>query len=332
MILNERVGVVVIGRNEGARLAAALSSVKATGLVAVYVDSGSSDRSVAIAERLADTVVELDPTVLFSAARARNEGLDALCSLSARFEFVLFLDGDCVLARGFPSAATRAMDSEPTLAIVSGHLQEREAVASRYTRLSALEWSSPPGEIRDFGALGGIMLARIADVRAVGGFNPEMIAGEDSELGVRMALAGRRVRKIDVVMAVHSAGIFRFEQWWRRAVRAGHALAHRYALHGATELRDCRREYQSTMAWGIALPLAVLILLIPTRGLSALLTGGYAVLAWRIYYHYRRRGISRSDAVTAACFGLCSKFANGLGLVRYRLHRARRSFRIIEYK
>jgi glycosyltransferase involved in cell wall biosynthesis len=332
MTFNERIGVVVIGRNEGERLETALSSAKATGLSAVYVDSGSSDGSVAAAERLADRIVELDPSRPFSAARARNEGLDALCAMSSRFEFVLFLDGDCVLDAGFPIAAMAAMDAEPMLAIVTGHLHERGANSSRYTRLSALEWSSPPGEILDFSTLGGIMLARVADVRSVGGFNPEMIAGEDSELGVRMALAGRKVRKIDAAMAVHSAGIVRFGQWWRRAVRAGHALAHRRALHGATELRDCAREYRSTMAWGIVLPLAILVLLIPSKGFSAILIGGYALLAWRINRHYRHKGVSRSDAASGAFFGLCSKFANGVGIVRYKLDRIRKNYRIIEYK
>src|ERR1043165_4120581 len=42
----ERVGAVVIGRNEGARLVACLASVRAEVGTVVYVDSGSTDGSV----------------------------------------------------------------------------------------------------------------------------------------------------------------------------------------------------------------------------------------------------------------------------------------------
>ncbi len=46
------IGVVAIGRDEGERLERCLRSVRAPGRTLVYVDSGSSDGSVALAERL----------------------------------------------------------------------------------------------------------------------------------------------------------------------------------------------------------------------------------------------------------------------------------------
>ncbi|HKO20227.1 MAG TPA: hypothetical protein VJU82_15220, partial [Acidobacteriaceae bacterium] len=66
---------VVIGRNEGARLPAALQSVQAAGLRVVYADSGSSDGSPETARKLGIPVLELDPKTPFSAGRGRNEGL-----------------------------------------------------------------------------------------------------------------------------------------------------------------------------------------------------------------------------------------------------------------
>ena len=54
-------GVVVIGRNEGERLVRCLHSIRAAGIREfVYVDSGSSDASVARARELGAQVVELD--------------------------------------------------------------------------------------------------------------------------------------------------------------------------------------------------------------------------------------------------------------------------------
>ena len=323
---------VVIGRNERERLGPSLRSVKAASLPLVYVDSGSVDGSPEFAVELGATVLELDPTRPFSAARARNEGVEEALRLWPHLKYVLFLDGDCILDRGFPAAASATFESLDDCAIVTGHLAERSPDASVYNRLCAIEWRSPPGRIENFAALGGIMAARVSAVREIGGFNEAMIAGEDSELGVRMALANHSVVKIDMPMAVHDAEMMRFGQWWRRAVRGGHALAQRYSLNGSSRLRDCRREFLSTLFWGLALPLVALLLVWPTRGLSLLLFGGYLLLAWRVYRHYLHNGLSRSDAALAARFTLYAKFANAIGVFRYMMNRLRGRFQIIEYK
>lgn len=326
------IGCVVIGRNEAARLPATLASVSAAGLTMVYVDSGSSDASVAIAQAAGAPIVNLDPARPFTAARARNEGVDTLTAAHPEAAYVMFLDGDCRLDPAFPPKAANALDADPDCAIIVGHLHEEQIAPSIYTRLSAIEWSSTTGEIRDFGNLGGIMMARIGDVRAVGGFNAAMIAGEDSELGVRLSLAGKRVVKIDAAMATHRADIVHFGQWWRRSVRAGHALAHRYALHGASRLQDCKRAYWSTIIWGGAMPVAAFALAPVTRGLSLLLCAAYGALMIRMTGHFRRQGAGLATAATAALFGIIAKFANFVGLVRFHIHRARGLTKLVEYK
>ena len=68
------VGVVAIGRNEGDRLVRCLRSVSGLGATVVYVDSGSSDRSVEIAAALGAMIVELDSSFPLGPSRARNEG------------------------------------------------------------------------------------------------------------------------------------------------------------------------------------------------------------------------------------------------------------------
>lgn len=326
------VGIVVIGRNEARHLAAALASARAIGVPLVYVDSDSTDNSVAIAEAAGVPVVTLDPALPMSAARARNAGGEALLASEPGTSYVMFLDGDCVLDRAFPAAAARTMDADAGCAIVVGHLEERNTDASIYGRLSAIEWASSAGEIRNFGNLGGIMLARVAALQAVGGFDPTVIAGEDSELGVRLSLAGWRVMKIDAPMASHDNGISGFRPWWRRAVRAGHALTQRYVLHGRSELRDCRREFVSTLLWGGVLPGAIVVLAVPTRGLSLLLAGLYAVIGYRMYRGARRGGSSGGLAMRVATFGLLTKFANMQGVLQYVRNRWRGSYRLIEYK
>src|SRR5688572_24299407 len=79
-----RVGVVIIGRNEGERLVRCLRSILENPgdfrrpPALVYVDSNSTDRSVDSARELGADVVDLDTTRKFTAARARNAGLGRL--------------------------------------------------------------------------------------------------------------------------------------------------------------------------------------------------------------------------------------------------------------
>lgn len=72
------VDAVVIGRNEGARLQACLNSLLGQVRRVIYVDSGSTDGSVPMAQAMGVQVVALDMTMPFTAARARNAGWHAL--------------------------------------------------------------------------------------------------------------------------------------------------------------------------------------------------------------------------------------------------------------
>ena len=327
-----RTGIVVIGRNEGARLDACLASLQAAGGPIVYVDSGSSDGSAARAEPFCEQVIELDPARPFSAARARNEGFAALMATHPQLAYVQFLDGDCTLLPGWLEAAAAALDAEPERAIVIGALQERHPDASIYNRMCALEWRSPAGNLSNFGALGGIMCVRASVFVRLGGFNAQVVAGEDSEFGVRVGLAGLKIAKIDAPMATHDADMHRFAQWWRRAVRAGHAIGQRYALNGRGPLHDCARERRSVLIWGIALPATIVVLAPLTGGASLLLAAAYLVLRRRIVRYRLAQGDDPADARLYARFVVMGKFAEAIGFIRFQLNRLAGQYRIIEYK
>ena len=323
---------VVIGRNEGLRLDASLRSVQAAGLRVVYADSGSNDGSPDVARKLGVPVVELDPKTPFSAGRGRNEGLDEAVRRWPEIVYVLFLDGDCTLEPDFPPAAVAAFEKHPSCAIVTGHLTERFPDKSIYNRLCSIEWRSPPGEMTNMNSLGGIMAARISAFRSMDGFNLNAIAGEEPDLGARLLTAGHSIIKIDAPMSTHDADIMRFGQWWKRAVRGGHALAYRYSQHGRSERREGQRELVSDLFWGAALPILILVLIWPTRGISLLLLGAYPLFAWRIRRHYEASGLTPNDAALVARFIVLGKFAHVVGIGTFCRNRLRGEFRIIEYK
>src|SRR6056297_2832967 len=114
----EPVAAVAIGRNEGDRLTGCLASLTAQGLSpVVYVDSGSTDGSVEAARRLGAEVVELDLSVPFTAARARNAGAARMAEVAPNTAYIQFIDGDCELAEGWISAALETFSGMNDLAV-----------------------------------------------------------------------------------------------------------------------------------------------------------------------------------------------------------------------
>jgi GT2 family glycosyltransferase len=169
------------------------------------------------------------------------------------------------------------------------------------------------------------------------------MAGEEPELCIRMRGAGWRIWFLDEHLAWHDAGMTRFGQWWKRAVRAGYTtaqgaclLAQGACLHGATP-----EEYRSvcgllvrtllrTWFWALALPLAafglalwwswwalLLLLLYPLKIIFVRARGAYAPRRNRLH----------------AVFKVLANLPQILGQLRFLTDRCfRRQTRLIEYK
>ncbi|MEE4453636.1 glycosyltransferase family A protein [Novosphingobium resinovorum] len=245
------VGFVIIGRNEGARLDLAIASVTRTGHEAVYVDSGSSDGSVALARARGLAVVELDPARPFTAARARNAGLQWHRRRDPRLELLHFIDGDCELVPGWLDKACAALLADERLAAVCGRRRERAPDASRYNRLCEDEWNTPVG-LAD--TVGGDALFRVAALAQVQGFDEMLIAGEEPELCHRIRRRGWLIRRIEGDMTIHDAAMTRFAQWWQRNRRNGYATAEALAMRGTEDhhaRRRLRREVASNVLWSL---------------------------------------------------------------------------------
>ncbi len=326
----ERVGAVVIGRNEGRRLLRCLRSVLLEIDLVVYVDSGSSDGSPGLARGLGVDVVELDLAHPFTAARARNAGFARLLELIPDLELVQFLDGDCELQPDWLETGVRFLRSHHDVTVACGRRRERFPDASPWNRLTDLEWDTPIGETD---SCGGDALIRVESLRRVGGYRSELIAGEEPELCRRLSADGGRIMRLDAEMTLHDAALHRFSQWYRRQVRAGHAYAEVAWLHRQSGYR--LRELASIVFWGGVLPMASVGAAAATAGGGLLAFGAYGVLWWRIRRHDLRRPLwSPRDASLYAAGCVLGKLPQLQGVAVFAWNRWGRGSKtdLIEYK
>lgn len=321
------IGVVVIGRNEGLRLERCLTSLVGTADKIVYVDSGSTDGSVQMALTLGIEVVALDMALPFTAARARNEGFSCLQRVLPAMRYVQFVDGDCEVVTGWLSRAQAFLDAHPEVAVVCGRRRERFPENSVYNLLCDLEWDTPLGETK---ACGGDALMRAEAFASVSGFRPDLIAGEEPELCVRLRAAGSKVWRLDEEMTLHDAAMMRFSQWWQRSLRAGYAFAEGAFLHGAAPEQHWRRESNRAWIWGLGLPLATVIASVVLGGFGLLLLLAYPLQVVRLA---RRGDRSARENWLRALFLVLGKFPEMCGQIKFLLNRVGAGkTALIEYK
>lgn len=322
-------GIVIIGRNEGEKLRRSLRSVLRTGYPTVYADSGSSDGSAALAESMGVTVVKLDPSRPMNASRGRKEGFARILRDYPQFEleYVLFLDGDCVLDERFVPAAIDVMKRRPEVGVVCGRRSELHPEASVYNRIANLEWDTPVGERE---SCGGDALYRVNVYVQAGGFDETILAGEEPELCFRIRSISCKVLRLDVPMTWHDMGMTQFQQWWRRGVRTG---------YGALDVRVryslpyYNRQLASAWIWALGWPLLSVGLITLFTVIGGLAAGSWATLTvcsslplqvFRIACKGHARGLSRTDALAYGTLMMVNKWASVCGQFKWlhqRLHR-----------
>ncbi len=303
-------GVVVIGRNEGERLRRCIDSVVHVAGPVVYVDSGSSDGSVAMARSRDVSVVELDMTVPFSAARARNAGFEHLRSVAPKLVYVQFVDGDCEVDSAWLGKAVEFLNRNPEVVAVCGRRRERFPERTIFNALCDIEWDTPVGETR---ACGGDSMMRIDAFEAVHGFRADLIAGEEPELCVRLRANGGKIWRLNAEMTMHDAAMTRIGQWWKRAKRAGYAFAEGASLHGAPPERHYVAQARRAFLWGLAIP-AMIMAATAVNPVSIGLLLAYPLQVLRIV---AKGKIGNRMVWWHAVFQVMGRFPEGFGMLNF---------------
>ena len=208
--------------------------------------------------RLCDVALALDPTRPFSAARARNEGFQALVAARPELRFVQFLDGDCTLLPGWLEAARTGHGRR------CGACHRRRSAARTAPRGLRLQ---PP--LRPRMALAArrpdqLRRARRHHARARRCVRPPR----------RLQRAGHRRRGLRVRRSRRDGRASRSPRSASRwppttptstASRSGGAVRFAVATRSvsgsactaASAMRDCARERRSVLVWGLALPATI---------------------------------------------------------------------------
>ncbi|WP_395331043.1 glycosyltransferase [Novosphingobium sp. BL-8H] len=264
------VGIVVIGRNEGERLRPSLQSATRDSDRVVYVDSGSKDGSADLARSFGIEVIELDSTLPFTAARGRNAGFERIMALWPDTQFVQFIDGDCEISSGWIAAALAEIKDAPGTAIVFGRRRERYPDKTHFNYVCDIEWDGVAGPAEK---CGGDALIRVDAMRAIGGYDPGLIAAEDDDLCHRIRRRQWQIIRLADEMTLHDVAMTSWWQWWQRNRRSGHAGAEAWYRRGREDPKLIKHVL-SNLAWGLP-PFWLL----------------WPVLWWRVY--------RRSDAIYA---------------------------------
>jgi glycosyltransferase involved in cell wall biosynthesis len=190
------VSVIIPAFNEEEHIESTLKSLQNSEyskdlLEIIVVDNNSTDRTAAIANKLADSVLTLDHG---NVGAVRNLGAEASSS-----DIFVFLDADCVVDSGWISRGVSILETDSKLTC-GGPCKTRKD-ANWVERLWLLENPKHPRIQPDL--LGSCIFVWSEIFISVGGFNEDMTSGEDSDFSQRLRCSGQKVKIFPELSVVH---------------------------------------------------------------------------------------------------------------------------------
>jgi glycosyltransferase involved in cell wall biosynthesis len=259
------VSVVIKALNEEANIRRAIESSLAAvapfdGEV-IVADSGSTDRTVEIAEAFPVTVVQLGHPEERCCGIAPQLGYQ-----HSRGEYVYLLDGDMDLDAAFVGRAIGLLDHEPRVAGVGGYIGEMRISNFEFEHRSRRIVNGRPTDRAEVGHLAGGGLYRRAAIEEVGYLSDRNLhSNEEFDLGIRLRAKGWRLIRLEDRAADHYAHDLGTYRLLLHRTRSGYILGSGEVLRAALDggyLARVLRELRPIRAYGFAVSLWLLFLIV----------------------------------------------------------------------
>ncbi|MBR5302690.1 MAG: glycosyltransferase [Clostridia bacterium] len=259
------ISVVVIGKNEGERLDACMQSIHTSlGILAheiIYVDSRSADDSILRAKSHGARCYLLS-------AEKTTAGLGRYVGTKeAQGEYLLFLDGDMQLQKGFCEKAMMAMAQRGydgcTGIRKDIYLKGGQVVSENENYFGCTFERIVP-------EFGGALFIKKEALEKAGGWSPDTIACEEAELHARLKAHKLQIAELPVNMIVHTDAV-RDERSILGAVFSRRRLGEGQALRCAMALGQAnayiQHENEKFMLYSIDWMCVILITLLGVWGI-----------------------------------------------------------------
>ena len=283
------VSIVVIGRNEEKNLSECFRSIltidyPSEKLEVIYVDTGSSDKSMDIARKFNVRVVE-EHSEFPTPGLARNRGIR-----EAKNDIIHFVDGDMTLDKEYLKNAIGILGKN-NIACVIGNVSERRAHSSFFARVLSHPWRSRKTGFINAPGAGGTFLRTV--LTELGGYHHGIRYGEETELGFRILKAGYKIYMIDHEMGTHDYDINSFFDLFKQSIMMGKSFGNVLVLPPMPSYHDLQKRAKNILIQGTVV-FAIAIFLVAGKQPLYLLCIPIILVIY-VVVHYRREYFVQRD-------------------------------------
>ena len=218
----------------------------------IYVDSGSTDRTLEIASKYPVRIVQLKSDEP-NAALACNEGIKI-----SKGMLVHILPADSAIDPKWLRNSLPYMDIKE-VACVTGRRKELFPEASIYNKLVNMSWQNAPSGYVDVPGAGGLF--KKAVLEEIGFYNGNLKAAEEVDIGYRIIRRGYKIINISSTMIYHDADILTLFEYLKRAMRNGYGTAQVFKKYWHSKDKP-KRFYSSVIKADIQVALFIILLVV----------------------------------------------------------------------
>ena len=312
-----KISVVVVGLNEAKNLEKSLEAYynmtyPRDKIELIYVDSGSTDNSMQIAQKYAD-IVTSKTSVWQTVGVVANHGI----KLSS-CDIVHMSAGDIIVDKNYLELAVKRLIAQDDLCAVTGYFLEMRV--SRWNKvMSYRRFEDDTSKEQYVSAPNGGTFKRryLIDVN---GYDERIKKGQETDLGIRLRDKGLKILNLNIPQGMHDFDLGSINTFIHRFYKDGKSLAYMWLLY--CKEKDVR--FSSYAKTGRSIFVSYSIVLILTVLMSFLISwiwsilfflGCNALVAIRILVKnrskhrlYRVFSVVNSSCNLAVYFGMWSHF------------------------